>query len=86
LRKKTREGHTNLEDVQNGAGVQTGLLVCSAKKHRLGVLLRVENGGGLELETVSDLVLELELGAENVRGGPGLSEGKAVTFIGIFAL
>jgi hypothetical protein len=84
--EKVREEHTNLEDVQNGAGVQTGLLVGSAKKHRLAVFLRVENGGGLELEAVSDLVLELDLGADNVGGGPGLSEGKAVTFVGIFAL
>jgi hypothetical protein len=50
------------------------------------VFLRVENGGSLELEAVSDQVLELDLGADNVGGGPGLSEGKAVTFVGIFAL
>lgn len=84
--KRSEKRTPNLEDVQNGAGVQTGLLVGSAKKHRLGVLFWVENGSGLELETVSDLVLELDLGTDNVGGGPGLSEGKAVMFVGIFAL
>ena len=78
--------HTNLEDVQNCAGVNARLLVCRAEEHRLCVLLREERGGGVELEALGDLVLELDLGAERVVGGPGLSDGQAVGFVGVFAL
>jgi hypothetical protein len=85
-RQKGKREHTNLEDVQNGAGVQARLLVGGAEKNRLGALLRVEDGGRLELEALGNLVLELDLGAERVGGGPGLSEGKAVDFVRVFAL
>lgn len=76
----------NLEDVQNCAGVEAGLLVRRAEEHRLCVLLREERGGGVELEALGDLVLELDLGAERVVGGPGLSDGQAVGFVGVLAL
>lgn len=78
--------HADLEDVQNCAGVKAGLLVRRAEEHRLCVLLREERGGGVELEALGDLVLELDLGAERVVGGPGLSDGQAVGFVGVFAL
>ena len=80
------ELHTNLEDVQNSAGVNARLLICRAEEHRLCVLLGEERGGGVELEALGDLVLELDLGAERVMGGPGLSDGQAVGFVGVFAL
>ena len=62
------------------------LLVSSAEEHRLCVLFRVEGGGGVELEALGDLVLELDLGAERVVGGPGLGDGQAVDFVTVFAL
>lgn len=46
----------------------------------------MEDGGGVELEALGDLVLELDLGAERVRGGPGLGEGEAVDLVGVLAL
>ena len=46
----------------------------------------MEEGGGVELETLGDLVLELDLGAECVGGGPGLSDGEAVVLVGVLAL
>ena len=46
----------------------------------------MEDGGGVELEALGDLVLELNLGAERVRGGPGLGEGEAVGLVGVLAL
>jgi len=46
----------------------------------------VERGGGVELEALGDLVLELDLGAERVVGGPGLGDGQAVDFVRVFAL
>jgi hypothetical protein len=82
--KKTLE--TNLEDVQDGAGVEAGLLVGGAKEDRLCVLLRVEGGRGVELEALGDLVLELDLSAERVMGGPGLGDGQAVGLVGVLAL
>jgi hypothetical protein len=46
----------------------------------------VERGDGVELEALGDLVLELDLGAERIEGGPGLSDGQAVGFVVVFAL
>jgi len=66
--------------------VKARLLVRRAEEHRLCALLRVERGGGVELEALGDLVLELDLGAERVVGGPGLSDGQAVGFVVVFAL
>lgn len=81
-----KERQTNLEDVQNCAGVKTRLLVRRAEGDRLCALLRVERGDGVELEALGDLVLELDLGAERIEGGPGLSDGQAVGFVVVFAL
>jgi hypothetical protein len=78
--------HTNLEDIQNCAGVKARLLVGRAEKHRLCVLVRVERGGGIELEAFGDLVLEFDLGAERIVGGPGLSDGQAMGLVRVFAL
>jgi hypothetical protein len=78
--------NTNLEDIQNRAGVKARLLVGGAEEDRLCVLVRVESGGGVELEAFGDLVLELDLGAERVMGGPGLSDGQAVVLVRVFAL
>lgn len=38
----------------------------------LSVLLRVESGSEVELESLSEVVLELNLSSENVGGGPDL--------------
>ena len=46
----------------------------------------MEDGCGVELEALGDLVLELDLVAERVVGGPGLSDGQAVGLIGVLAL
>jgi len=75
-----------LEDVQHCAGVEAWLLVGRAEVHRLCALVRVERGGGVELEALGDLVLELDLSAERVVGGPGLGDGETVGLVGVFAL
>lgn len=77
---------TNLEDVQHCASVEAWLLVGRAEVHRLCALVRVERGGGVELEALGDLVLELDLGAERVVGGPSLGDGETVDLVGVFAL
>ena len=84
--EETRKVDTNLEDVQNCAGVNARLLVGRAEEHRLCVLIRVKGGGGVELEALGYLVLELNLGAERIVGGPGLSDGQAVNLVRVFAL
>jgi len=77
---------TNLKDIQHCAGVEAWLLVGRAEVHRLCALVRVERGGGVELEALGDLVLELDLGAERVVGGPGLGDGETVDLVRVFAL
>lgn len=49
-----------------------GLLVDGSEDGTLLRLGGVEGGREVELEALGDLVLELNLGAEEVRGGPGL--------------
>jgi hypothetical protein len=63
---------TYLEDVDGGTGVDRGLLVDGSEDGTLLRLGGVEGGGKVKLEALGDLVLELNLGAEEVRGGPGL--------------
>lgn len=57
---------TNLEDVGDGTGVDRGLLVDGGEDGGLLRLGRVEGGVEVELEAVGELVLELNLGAEEV--------------------
>ena len=67
----------HLEEVDGGAGVEGGLLVDGSQNGGLLRLGRVEGGREVELETLGDLVLELELRAEQVGGGPGLDVSEA---------
>ena len=66
--------------------MEAGLLVGSAEEDRLDVLIGLEGGCGLELEALGNLVIELDLVAERVGGGPALSDGQAVGLVGVFAL
>ena len=61
-----------LEEVDSGAGVERGLLVDGSDNGRLLRLGGVQGGRNVELQALGDLVLELELSAEQVGGGPGL--------------
>lgn len=66
--------------------MHTRLLVDSIDECRLGALLRVEDAGHVELEALGDLVLELELSAEGVGGGPGLGDDETLLIVGILGL
>lgn len=68
--KVTKE--TYLEEVNSGTGVDSGLLVDGSDDGSLGRLGGVEGGVQVKLEATSNGVLELNLGAEEVGGGPGL--------------
>lgn len=71
------EGGT-LEEVEVLTGVQTGLLVGGSEKSVLGLLLGDKGGDELELEALGDVVLELNVVAEDIGSGPSLGEGDAV--------
>lgn len=62
------------------------LLVGRPEEDRLCVLIGVDGGGGVELKALGNLVVELDLVAERVVGGPGLSDGQAVGLVGVLAL
>ena len=61
-----------LEEVDGGSGVERGLLVDGSEDSRLLGLGRVEGRGQVKLETLGDEVVDLDLGSEEVGGGPGL--------------
>ena len=76
----------NLEDVEESAGVKTGLLVDGSQQGGLGTLVWQQGGSEVEFQTFSDLVLELNLTAKHVRGRPGLGEGETVVLEAVFRL
>jgi hypothetical protein len=61
--------------------VETRLLVHSVKKGRFLALLRVEGSVQIKFETLRDLVVEFNLAAKYVGGGPSLSDGEPVLVI-----
>lgn len=68
--------------------MQPGLLVDSVDERRggLGALLRQQDAANVELEALGELVLELELGAQSVRGGPDLGRDDALLEVGVLGL
>ena len=64
--------------------MKAGLLICGIDQSRLGVLVRLEGGGNINFEAISDLVIHLEETTEDIGGSPSLGEGQAVFAVGIF--
>ena len=64
--------------------METGLLVGGGKRRALGVALRDERSGQVELEALCKVVLGFHLGAEVVGGRPGLCEDNAMGLVGVF--
>jgi hypothetical protein len=81
-----RNRRAYLEEVKEGAAVDTRLLVRAGDNRRLLVLLRVERGRQVELEALGNVVLDLDLGAEDVRGCPRLGEDEAVGLVRVLGL
>lgn len=77
---------TYLEDIEDSAGVKARLLVGDVQESVLGALVGEEGGSDIELETLGDLILELNGRAESVGGSPGLGEGKAVGLVRVLRL
>jgi len=81
----TSEGGA-LEEINVGTGVETELLVVDTN---LGVLLALggeEASNNVQLQALGDLVLKLDLGGEEVAGGPGLSDGQTVLEVDVLGL
>lgn len=68
----------NLEDIKESAGVEAGLFVGGSQQRRLGAFLRQQSSSEVELQTLGNLVLELNLSAKHVRGRPGLGESETM--------
>lgn len=64
------------EKVEEGTGVQVWLLEVEVESSTLGLLVGEVLGDDLSLETLGDVVVELELGVESVGGGPSLGKGE----------
>lgn len=70
-------GGRAVQEVEEGTGVQVGLLEVEVELGALGLLSGLVLGENLSLEALGDVVVELELGVEGVGGGPCLGEGEA---------
>lgn len=66
--------------------MDTRLLVDSIENSGLLTLLREQGGAQIKLQTLSDLVLKLHLGFEDVGCRPGLGEDETVLGIGVLGL
>lgn len=75
-----------LEHVKDGARVETRLLVGRVEERALGTLVGKKGGVEIKLEALGNLVLELDGGAEGIRGSPGLGEGETVGLVGELGL
>jgi len=75
-----------LEEVNGGPGVQAGLLVDSSQNSSFLGFGRVERSLQVELQTLGDLVLELELRSEEVGGGPSLGKDQPILKVDVFPL
>ena len=61
--------------------MDTGLLVDGVEHSRLVSSVGRQRGGEVEFQSLCKVVLELELGLENVGGRPGFGEDKAVLVV-----
>jgi hypothetical protein len=69
-------GSGALEEVEEGTGVQVGLLEVKVELGTLGLGGGQVLGEDLSLEALGDVVVQFELGVEGVGSGPGLGKGK----------
>lgn len=69
-------GGRTVEEVEEGTSVHIGLLEVEVEFGALGLLSGKVLGEDLGLEALGNVVVELELGVEGVRGGPSLSESE----------
>lgn len=81
-----REKRTYVENIETGTGVETGLLVGSVQEDRFRAGVGVECGVDINLETLGNLILELNGVLERVGGCPSLGEDETVLPVGKLGL
>ena len=75
-----------MEKVKAGSGMITGLLEGQVEQTTVDSLLGVEARVCLELETLGELILDLELRAEDIGGSPSVRKNGSVFIVSIFGL
>lgn len=76
----------HLENIEESPCVEAGLLVGSSEQRSLLAAVGEQGGVQVELEALGDLVLELNLGAEDVAGCPRLGEDEAMLLVRVLGL
>lgn len=66
-----------LQEVEEGTGVEVGLLEVQVELNALGLGGGEEVAENLSLEALGDVVVELDLGLKSVGGVPCLGDGQA---------
>ena len=75
-----------LEEIKDGTGVQTGLLVDRSQSSAFCASVSGKSGVQVELQALCKVVLSLEGGADEVCSGPSLGEGDTVGLVGVLCL
>jgi hypothetical protein len=75
-----------VEKIEACSGVISWLLKGQVEQATVNSLLGVEAGMSLELEALCELVLDFELGTENVGRRPGVGEDSPVFIVRVFRL
>lgn len=70
-----------LQEVEEGTGVEVGLLEVQVELDALGLGGGEEVAENLSLEALGDVVVQLDLGLEGVGSVPGLGDGQACASI-----
>jgi len=75
-----------LEDINEGTGVETRLLVDGAQDGVFSAFVGVESRVDFELQALGDLVLDLDGGPEDVARRPSFSDSEAILGVDVFSL
>lgn len=70
------------EEVKGSTGVEARLLVDGVDESRLVTLLGEKRSSDVKLETLGNLVLELDLTTKDIGGGPSLGDSETMFAVG----
>lgn len=71
----------NLEDIECCTGVQTRLLIDGVQEGGFCAFVGGQGGRKIEFETLDNDVVEFDLVADDIGGGPCLCKGESVDFV-----
>jgi hypothetical protein len=72
---------TDLEDIECCTGVQTRLLIAGVQDGGFCAFVGGQGGRKIKFETLDNEVVEFDLVAEDIGGGPCLCQGESVDFV-----